>query len=220
MIYNYIYWSLESYQIVYKILVDIKIIFTFVPQKGVHMQQTAYDEYSQEFLSSLTKLPLFSTFHEKHIESMIALSKTVTYKAGESIFHEGVYENCFYILLSGSARVSKDGELLTYIRRSGEIFGEMSVTDASGRSASVHADSETECLLVDISYTDTLPEVDKEAFLYTLYSNFVEVLTRRLKKTTEELVEAKREIERLKAQGNYPKLNRVMDLIRPKNHHK
>jgi CRP-like cAMP-binding protein len=184
------------------------------------MQQTAYDEYSQEFLSSLSKLPLFSTFHEKHIESMIALSKTVKYKAGEPIFHEGLYENCFYILLSGSARISKDGELLTYIRRAGEIFGEMSVTDASGRSASVHAESETECLLVDISYTDTLPEVDKEAFLYTLYSNFVEVLTRRLKHTTEELVEAKRRIAQLEAGAEQPKLKRVMDLLRPKDHHK
>lgn len=180
------------------------------------MQQTSYDEYSYEFLSKLKELPLFSIFHEKHIESMISLSKAVKYKPGESIFREGSYENCFYILLSGSVRISKDDVLLTYIRRCGEIFGEMSVTDASGRSASVHAETETECLMVDISYTDSLSEVDKEAFLYTLYSNFVEVLTKRLKKTTDELVVAKREIARLKAGAKEPRLKRVMGLMKSK----
>jgi CRP-like cAMP-binding protein len=180
------------------------------------MKETENNDYDPDFVFEITQLPVFSQLHASHTEGMINFSKLIEYAPGEPVFLEGEYDNCFYVLISGTIRVSKDGVLLCHLRRAGEVFGEMSVTNLSERSASVYAESKCECLRVDMGYLETLSLNEKDVFLSVLYRNFVEVLTHRLKKTTAELVVARGEIARLKPQHAHPNIAKVISLMKKK----
>lgn len=180
------------------------------------MKETANCDYSQEFLFEISQLPVFAQLHVSHTEGMIGFSKLIEYLPGDAIFLEGEHDTCFYVLISGSVRIIKDGVLLSNLKRSGDVFGEMILTDYSERSASVYAEKKATCLRVDMSYLKTLTLNERDVFLSVLYRNFVEVLTHRLKKTTNELVVARGEIARLKPKHTHPKIAKVIDLMKMK----
>ncbi len=180
------------------------------------MKETANSDYSQDLLFEISQLPVFAQLHASHTEGMIGFSKLIEYSPGEPIFLEGEHDNCFYVLISGSVRITKDGVLLSNLKRAGDVFGEMIVTDLSERSASVYAEKKATCLCVDMSYLETLSLTERDIYLCVLYRNFVEVLTHRLKKTTNELVVARGEIARLKPNNTHPNISKIIRLIRHK----
>ena len=67
----------------------------------------------------------------------------------------------------------------------------MGALDSSRRSASAHALTDTVCLATDIFYIEKLTGNDKLAFGYVLYRLLAEILSRRLRQTTEALMRAK-----------------------------
>ena len=180
------------------------------------MKETASSDYSQELIFEISQLPVFAQLHTSHTEGMIGFSKLIEYLPGEAIFLEGEHDICFFVLISGSVRILKDGVLLCNLRRTGDIFGEMIVTDYSERSASAYAETRGTCLRVDMSYLETLSLNERDIYLSVLYRNFVEVLTHRLKNTTNELVVARGEVARLKPKHAHPKIARAIRLIKNK----
>lgn len=180
------------------------------------MKETAHSDYSQDFIFEISQLPVFAQLHASHTEGMIGFSKLIEYSHGEPIFLEGEHDNCFYVLISGSVGISKDGVLLSNLKRTGDVFGEMVVTDLSERSASAYAEKNATCLCVDMSYLETLSLTERDIYLSVLYRNFIEVLTYRLKKTTNELVVARGEIARLKPTHTHPNIAKVINLFRHK----
>ena len=180
------------------------------------MKETANSDYSQDFIYDIGQLPVFAQLHASHTEGMIGFSKLIEYSPGEAVFLEGEHDNCFYVLISGSVRISKEGVLLSSLRRAGDVFGEMIVTDLSERSASAYAEKKATCLCVDMSYLETLSLTERDIYLSVLYRNFIEVLAYRLKKTTNELVVARGEIARLKPNHTHPNIAKVINLFRHK----
>ena len=124
-------------------------------------------------------------------------SKILRFRSGDLIIAEGCYEGWIYYLISGKARIIKNGKELTVLQRTGDIFGEMSVIDGAARSASVYSVDETMCLAIDFSGTDKLALDNKLAFRYMIYRDFSEVLANRLRLTTLELVKSRNELEKL-----------------------
>ena len=113
-----------------------------------------------------------------------------------------LYDSLIYFLISGKVRVVKHGEDLLVLERTGDVFGEMSIFDASPRSATIYAIDETVCLATDSSYVDKLSGNDKLAFCYLLYRLFAEILANRLRSTSEELSKLKEEVRRLQSDDN------------------
>jgi CRP-like cAMP-binding protein len=163
------------------------------------MIESEYLKDNIGFVKKLGQMPTLKPFDEKDLKGLLGLSKIKKYEPGELILKDGFYDNWIYFLVSGKVRIVKHEEELSILKRTGDIFGEMSIIDASPRSASVYAVDETVCLASDASHMDRLTGKDKLAFCYVLYRLFAEVLANRLRLTSEELIQVKEENKRLRS---------------------
>jgi len=161
------------------------------------MDDSNYMEINKDILEKLKQIPALGSFTEQDLQELLQFSKILRYKPGDLIIAEGCYEGWIYYLISGKARIIKNGKELTVLQRTGDIFGEMSVIDGSARSASVYSIDDSLCLAIDFSRTDKMVIDNKLALRYTIYRDFSEVLANRLRLTTLELVKAKSELEKL-----------------------
>lgn len=150
-----------------------------------------------ELARRLKELPVFSSFHDRHINGLTKLCKIKEYEPEAIVFAEGEFDNHIYFLLSGKVNIVKQGIVVCTLRRTGDMFGEMGIIDGKPRSASVHTSVRTSCLKMDASFMDRLPEDEKEVCLYIMYRVFSDILSNRLRSTTEELIKVKAAMERL-----------------------
>jgi len=102
---------------------------------------------NKQIISSLKKTPIFAKTSEPSLEAMLKSAVQKTVPAGEPIVEKGQGGAGFYLLLSGAATVSADGEKLAEMA-AGDFFGELSVIDGAPRTADVIASVETTCLVV------------------------------------------------------------------------
>ena len=162
------------------------------------MVDADYLKENEYLIQKLMRIPALKSFTEEHVQELLKMSKVRIFKAGELIFEEGSYANLIYYLVSGQAKVVKDGKKLVVLQRTGDVFGEMGPIDGSSRSASVYAENETFCIEIDFTSLDKAPEDETHAFRYIVFRGFAEILANRLRVTTEELFEARKEIEELR----------------------
>jgi CRP-like cAMP-binding protein len=166
------------------------------------MIESDYLKDNREVIQKLRQIPTLELFDEEQLSGALRLSKIRQYEPGELIFEEDEYDSWIYFLVSGKVRIVKGDEELRVLDRRGDFFGEMGVVDGSPRSASAYAVDKTVCLVTDASYVDMLSGKDKLAFSCILYKVFAEVLANRLRSTSEDLIKAKEEIDRLRAELN------------------
>lgn len=109
----------------------------------------------------LKTIPMFSGLSDEAIEHLLQMLRHRQVGRGEVIVREGEESDCFYLILSGKAKViirnSDEREFIISFLKSGEFFGEMGMLDNQPRSATVVAVTPCELLLVGKS--------DFEAFL-------------------------------------------------------
>ena len=156
------------------------------------------DKENFDLIKKIKGLSVFNKFGEDHIEEFINLCALKKFNSGDIIIKEGSMDNWIYILISGSVKILKGDQTFGMFKRAGEVFGEMRVIIDTPRSASIIANSETTCLAIDFTKFKTDFEKTQPIIFTILYRMFAEILAVRLRKTTEELAEAKKEIERLK----------------------
>ncbi|MCD6584176.1 MAG: Crp/Fnr family transcriptional regulator [Desulfobacteraceae bacterium] len=162
------------------------------------MTETGFLNDNQDTIQYLKKIPSLECFNEQDLKTFMRFSEVRTYKENESIIEEDSLDDRVFYLIAGKAKVMKNGRELIILRRTGDVFGEIGVVTGIARSASVYAASPTTCLVVRTAQIDTLDEENRLTFKYVLYRGFAEILANRLKKTTEELMDAKAEISKIK----------------------
>ena len=155
------------------------------------MQQTDFLDNSSSVMDSLKTIPVLESFEDQELSKLLEMSKIQKYRAGECIVQEGRSDTWLYILMYGRIKISKQGKEVDVLSDKGEVFGEMGALDSSRRSASAHAITDTVCLATDIFYIEKLTGNDKLAFGYVLYRVLAEILSRRLRQTTDALIKAK-----------------------------
>ncbi len=133
---------------------------------------------------------LFRELTPKETDLVISISREQTYKKNAVIFKEGEKGDAFYVVVSGSVRISTIvpgvGEEALTVLRSGEYFGEMALIDDASRSASAIANEDT--LLISIAKKDFENLLAKNTDLaYKLLWVFTRTLCSRLRKTDEQL---------------------------------
>ena len=164
------------------------------------MLESEYLKNNEEILQKLKKIPTLIPFDQKNLKGLLKLSKIRQFEPEEIIIEEGSFDNWIYFLVSGKVQVLKQGKEISVLDRTGDIFGEMGVIDGAARSATVRAVDPAVCLATDASYIDRLSGKDRIAFCYILFRVFSEILADRLRVTSNELVQTKQEIARLKGQ--------------------
>ncbi len=155
------------------------------------MQETSFLDSKTNMVDNLKNIPVLESFEEQELNRLLEMSKIRKYKPGECIVEEGHSDTWLYFLMYGQIRISKGGKELVVLSRKGEVFGEMGALDSSRRSASAYAVTDTVCLATDIFYLEKLTGTEKQAFGYVFYRLMSEILARRLRQTTEELMKVK-----------------------------
>ena len=100
-------------------------------------------------------------------------------------------------MISGKAKVVKNGKELIILRRTGDVFGEIGVITGVARSATVYAAGPTMCVSLRLDDVEKLDEKNRLTFKYMIFRGFAEILANRLKRTTEELLNAHNKIKTL-----------------------
>ena len=163
------------------------------------MLESKYLKANLANVHKLMEIPMMKDFETCHLEELLTQSKLRKYKDEEQIIKEGDKDRWFYFLLKGKVRIVKAEEELAILRSAGDIFGEMSLISTSIRSTSVFSIGETTCIATDASIIDKLLGNDKIALCYILYRAFSIILAERLKATSADLVNTKKELKKLKA---------------------
>ena len=150
-------------------------------------------------IQKLLEIRALKHFETKELANLLKLSKVRQYEDGEVIIQQGSTDHWLYFLLSGKIRVIKDKVEIGSTDRQGEIFGEMRIIDGLSRSASVFAQGRTICLAVNTAAKNRLPTDEEASNLLTLlYKMAAEVVSIRLRLSNEKLIQAQKEIKRLK----------------------
>lgn len=157
---------------------------------------------NEMIIQKLMKIPAMRALEKTHLEALVEMSEIKAFEPGEQIMEEGLFERSIFYLISGKARIVKNGKELAMIRRTGDVFGEMGVIDGSARSASVFAVDKTICLQTDMAAVESLYGDSKLAFRYTIFRGFAQILANRLRMTSEELLRSREELARLKQTSN------------------
>ncbi len=144
-------------------------------------------------IETIKKMPLFKFLTYKELVRIMNITTVAEVKPGQSIIKEGDEGKELFIVLSGEVKVHKgDADIVNL--QSGDHFGEMALIDRAIRSADVTAVSDAK--LLEISRSDFFQIIRNEPPLATkLLWSFLQVLSQRLRVTSEELQEAKEDVD-------------------------
>jgi len=96
----------------------------------------------------LKEIPLFTHLKDAQLKEIASRCKKVLFKKGEVIFHKTDMSTDLYIVDSGILKAvlsDDDGDEIVLARfEAGAFFGELSLLDGQGRSATIVADTDSE----------------------------------------------------------------------------
>jgi len=104
----------------------------------------------EDILDYVHNVAFFENFTRNQVKMILNASKIIKVPKGRVIVAEGQVDDAFFVILSGTAAVSKKGKTLALVSR-GECFGEMAYLSGRARAATVLA--KTDCILLKISST-------------------------------------------------------------------
>jgi CRP/FNR family cyclic AMP-dependent transcriptional regulator len=106
-----------------------------------------YRQASQQVTAHLAAVRLFATCSKKELRAIAKTAKLANVHKGTQIITEGDQGNTMYVILVGSARVSRGGRKLATVGP-GDGFGELALLGNGPRTASVVALSDMEVAII------------------------------------------------------------------------
>jgi CRP-like cAMP-binding protein len=132
----------------------------------------------------IKNIPLFKQLKDSQLRELAARCKSARFKKGDVIFYKTDLSTDLYIVNSGKLKAvlmdDEGDEMVIAQFAKGDFFGELSLLDGKGRSATIVADKDTE-----------LSILQKDVFLDVLYKNprmsveLMATLVERLRKADE-----------------------------------
>jgi CRP/FNR family cyclic AMP-dependent transcriptional regulator len=113
-------------------------------------------------LELLRSVPLFAGLGQEALEAIGKIAEEREVDAGTALTHEGRHEGYFFVIVSGTVRIERGGQVINTMR-DGDFLGEIALLDGGPRTATAVA--ETACRLLVMTYQrfqqllDTAPEV-------------------------------------------------------------
>ena len=95
----------------------------------------------------LKTVPLFAECDDKQLDFIVTQVDEVDFVAGRDLCREGAAGGEFFVILSGTAEVRRQGRHLRELGP-GDFFGEIALLDGGPRTATVTALSAMKCLVL------------------------------------------------------------------------
>jgi len=102
----------------------------------------------KEVIQHFQAVPLFSAVSGKGLRSIIQAATEVDVQAGKVLVREGEWGREMYVILRGTAEVTRDGRRLRELVP-GDFFGEMACRSPAPRTATVTARSDMRVMVLD-----------------------------------------------------------------------
>ena len=102
-----------------------------------------------EYLQHLASVPLFSKCTKKQLQQIGRVATALDLPAGRVLTRQGEVGVEMFILLDGTASVTRDGQRVATVS-AGDVVGELAVISGCPRNATVVA--ETELQILDINH--------------------------------------------------------------------
>ncbi|MCK6568850.1 MAG: hypothetical protein DCC59_10640 [Chloroflexi bacterium] len=110
---------------------------------NVKFDEKSRDEFHR--LNVLRQIPLFEHFEGLDLKMLAATLQKIEARQGQIVFEQGAPGDCFYVVEAGKVSVQIDG-VERAVLGAGEYFGEMALTSAAPRTATVSASAPTTLL--------------------------------------------------------------------------
>ena len=98
-------------------------------------------------VDSLASIPLLAVLNRRAREQVLRTAREAHYSAGQTVVREGDPATVLYLIVDGHAGVEQDGRKVGSMGP-GEFFGELALIEEHGRTATVVAEDELDCLLI------------------------------------------------------------------------
>jgi len=129
----------------------------------------------------LARVPIFANCTPQEIGAIVGVAQESSFQPGQIIVTQGTPGQAFYLILSGSVEILRDGTSLGAFG-AGDFFGEMSLLDQAPRSATIRALEQTSCLM--LSSWDFKALLERHP---SIAIKLLEVLSRRLRVADERI---------------------------------
>jgi CRP-like cAMP-binding protein len=140
----------------------------------------------------LRRVPLFAGIEPAKLKLLAYTSDVVTYHSGQILFRKGDVGDAAYVIIKGDAEVSittDAGDIPVAQLKDGDFLGEIAILCDTPRTATITAKSELKTLRIrKESFFELLRQFPEMAIEMT------RLLAERLTRTTQELVEAQRQL--------------------------
>jgi CRP/FNR family cyclic AMP-dependent transcriptional regulator len=109
----------------------------------------------QEVLEHFRGIPLFGGLSKGGLRTVVKAATEVQVPAGKAIVQEGETDRFLYVLVSGSAAVTRKGRRIRVLGP-GDFFGDLAFLDGGPRSATVSAVTEATLMILSPREMDAL----------------------------------------------------------------
>ncbi|MBF0270692.1 MAG: cyclic nucleotide-binding domain-containing protein [Magnetococcales bacterium] len=135
----------------------------------------------------LDNVPFFWSFSEEEKNLLISLDCYFeSFQAGDYLIHEDAEDNALFIILKGTARVSKKShpDKIITILEPGTVFGEISFLTQRPRSTDVVACEKMICFTIN---GETMSQLDSQ-MQHKIKDQLIEILVQRLDQMNQTLL--------------------------------
>ena len=99
------------------------------------------------FIDNLQQVPLFAACSRKDLQLVARRAEDVRVAAGKTLISEGETGHEFFVILSGTAKVTRRGRKIATLGP-GDAFGELALLEKAPRNASVVAETDMELVVL------------------------------------------------------------------------
>jgi CRP/FNR family cyclic AMP-dependent transcriptional regulator len=100
-----------------------------------------------QFIDHLSQVPLFSALSRKELALVGKRAEDVVVPAGKVLVSEGDTGNQFFVIMSGTAKLSRRGRKIATLGP-GDSFGELALLDKHPRNATAVAETPMELVVI------------------------------------------------------------------------
>jgi len=135
-----------------------------------------------EKLEMLSSLAFFKNFERRTMMAIMQAATWLHFEVGDTIINEGDIDDTFYIIVTGTAEVTKRHKSIGWLYK-GDCFGEIGFITQQKRTATITAQSTLTLMKLNATVMDQVSETGQLHF----YKSFTESLIKRLSFTNQQL---------------------------------